>query len=224
MKKVLWTLDVDNYLPEVTKLTYPYLRLYAQKIGAEFRIIDTRKFPKHAPVYEKLQIHELGGGNDYNVFIDADALIHPDFFDITAMLPNDVCFHLREDFSPIRFRPQPEQIADGRFIGTCGWFAVSTKRTHIMWRPVDMLKEEMDGNLFPTVGEKQHGITAEHLEDDFAVSLNIAKYGLKHFTYKDLADRCPRLDNNSSFWFHDYFLTPKGKEEKIKECIKTWGI
>ena len=42
MKKEVFVVNVDNYLPELTKITIPYLRKYASKIGAKFRIIKDR--------------------------------------------------------------------------------------------------------------------------------------------------------------------------------------
>ena len=42
MKKVIFTLSVDDYSPEITEITFPLMRYYARKIDAEFRIITER--------------------------------------------------------------------------------------------------------------------------------------------------------------------------------------
>ena len=77
MKKTLFTLNVNKYSPEIVELTYPHLKAYAHKIGAEFVEITERKFKKMPVTYEKLQIFNLGKDNDWNIFIDADAMIQP---------------------------------------------------------------------------------------------------------------------------------------------------
>ena len=59
LKKTVFTLNIDGYAPEVTELTYPLMKHYAAKIGADFHIIKERKFPDWPPVYEKMQIYQL---------------------------------------------------------------------------------------------------------------------------------------------------------------------
>ncbi len=44
------------------ELTIPTIRRYAEKIGAEFQIIDTPKVKKH-PYWEKLQIRDLANAH-----------------------------------------------------------------------------------------------------------------------------------------------------------------
>ena len=36
MHKVVFTLNVNDYAPEIRQYSYPLLRYYARKIGAEF--------------------------------------------------------------------------------------------------------------------------------------------------------------------------------------------
>ena len=93
MKKTLWTLNIDDYAPAITALTYPLLERYAHKIGADFQIIDERWYPDWPVVYENLQIYRRGRGNDWNLYIDSDALVHPDLFDITEVLSRDTVLH-----------------------------------------------------------------------------------------------------------------------------------
>jgi hypothetical protein len=85
IKKTIYTLNIDDYAPEICALTYPLIQAYARKIGADFQVIRERKFPDWPVVYEKLQIHELGqrDSNDWNIYIDSDTLINPEMFDIT---------------------------------------------------------------------------------------------------------------------------------------------
>src|SRR5512139_2841994 len=104
MKKVVYTLALDGYPSEMTVLTFPWIKRYAEKIGAEFQIIHERKNHAWPPTYEKTQIWELGKDNDWSVFIDADALINPELFDVTAVVPKDTVLFTGQDMANMRFR------------------------------------------------------------------------------------------------------------------------
>ena len=79
--KVIFTLNTDPVsYKEITDLTYPFLKFYAKKIGAEFYEIKDRKFPEAKSItYEKCQVYKLAQEMEceWVYFIDADALIHP---------------------------------------------------------------------------------------------------------------------------------------------------
>ena len=129
-KKTIFTLNIDNYAPEVVEITRPLLRHFADKIGAEIYDITERKLTPgtiYEPVYEKLQIYELAQqiGSDWNIYIDSDALIHPDFFDPTLMLTKDTVCHNGTDFAPHRWRYDRFFKRHGRNVGSCNWFWIS---------------------------------------------------------------------------------------------------
>jgi hypothetical protein len=82
------TLNIGDYAPEICALTYPLLQSYARKIGADFYVIRESRFPDWPLVYEKLQIYDLArNGSDWNIYIDSDALVNPEMFDVTAVAP-----------------------------------------------------------------------------------------------------------------------------------------
>src|ERR1700723_715863 len=129
IRKTLYTLNIDNYAPEICALTYPLMKNYARKIGAEFCIIDTRLFPEWPAVYEKLQIHQMARGEgfmdptgawvtkdppDWNIFVDSDALISPEFFDVTEQLSKDTVLHNGRDMGGIRWKYDEYFRRDGR--------------------------------------------------------------------------------------------------------------
>src|SRR5690606_3221046 len=87
MRKCLWTVAVNDYYPEVCAITFPFMERYAKKIGADFRVIRERKFNGFRPNFEKFQLFELGHEFDYNILIDADFLISPEFHDVTDTVP-----------------------------------------------------------------------------------------------------------------------------------------
>ncbi len=224
MKKVLWTLNASGgYAPEITALTYPLLKRYAHKIGADFRIITERKFPSFPVVYEKLQIHEAGRDNDWNVYIDSDALVHPDMFDVTEHLSKDTVLHHGCDMAGNRWRYDKFFRRDGRHIGSCNWFTVGSDWCIDLWKPLDdlTLSAALE-NIFPTQQERNSGlIEPSHLIDDYTLSRNIAKYGLKFDTLSGIQQR--RSDRGEYLW-HLYNIPVAEKAKQMKEVLMRWGI
>lgn len=223
MKKTVFTLNIGNYEPEITALTYPFLQAYAEKIGADFHIITERKFPDFPPVYEKLQIFELGRDNDWNIYFDSDALVHPDLFDVTNHLPKDTVLHWGNDMAGNRWRYDKYFQRDGRHIGSGNWFTVASDWCLDLWRPLDDLTlEEAVKNIFPTVAERNTGIEPAHLIDDYVLSRNIARYGLKFKGFKAIQKE---LGSDSEvYFFHNYFLLPEQKVARIREQIEIWEL
>ncbi len=88
MKTTIHLLNVGDYTPEITALTYPLIRCYAARIGVEIFIIKERKSPNWTISYEKLQIFDLAREhkNDWNIYIDSDALVHPETIDFTPFV------------------------------------------------------------------------------------------------------------------------------------------
>lgn len=204
IKKTIFTLNVDNYEPEITKITYPILKYYAHKIGADFHVISERKFPEWPVTYEKLQIFELAQemGNDWNIYIDSDAVIHPDTLDWTLFLNKDTIAHNGRDFANIRWRYNNYMRRDGRHWGSCNWFTIASDWCVDIWRPLDISLEEALDNIYPT-GQELNGTTDKsHLIDDYALSYNIARFGIKAITLGQV-----QKDNNfgeSAFHYHLY--------------------
>ena len=89
MKKLLVTLDINNYNKEITKLTFPYMKQYAKNIGADFHIITKRKFPDLDISLEKFQLYDVCSNYDWVIFLDADCLINPETVDFTKLISED---------------------------------------------------------------------------------------------------------------------------------------
>src|SRR6266566_3735242 len=142
LKKTLYTLNVNHYPEAITSITYPLLEDYARKIGADFVVIRERKFPDYPPVYEKLQIHELGRENDWNIYVDSDVLIHPDLFDLTEHLEKDTVLHYGADMAGNRLKYDQYFLRDGRNIGSCNWFTIASDWCLDLWKPLDDLSLE----------------------------------------------------------------------------------
>jgi hypothetical protein len=224
-RKALFTLNVDGYSPEITRLTFPLLRYYARKIGAEFIVIDKRKFPDWPVTMEKLQIYELAKSlrTEWNVYFDADALVHPETPDWTSFLPKDTVAHNGIDMAAVRWRYDKYFMRDGRNIGSCNWCTIASEWCADLWRPPDdiSLEEALD-EIYPTVEETNTVVTREHLIDDYFLSRNIARFGLKTTTLMGLQKRINLPDGN--FLFHQYLLTPSEKVVELKKVLDQWKV
>lgn len=225
VKKTIFTLNIDNYAPEIIDLTYPLLKHYARKIGADFYTITERKYPDYPPVYEKLQIFDLAQQmeNDWNIYIDSDALIHPDFMDMTNYIPRDTVAHNGVDHAGNRWRYDRYFRRDGRNIGSCNWFTIASDLCIDLWRPLDDITyAEALTNIFPTVMESTTLVAKEHLIDDYTLSRNIAKYGLKFTTFVEIVQKLGFPDN--VFLWHQYTMPIDEKVETIKKVLTDWRI
>ncbi|OGM05624.1 hypothetical protein A2125_00415 [Candidatus Woesebacteria bacterium GWB1_43_5] len=225
LKKTIFTLNIGDYAPEITKLTYPLIKRYAQKIGADFYIIKERKFPKFPLEYEKLQIYELAQKmeNDWNIYIDSDALIHPALMDITNHLPKNTVLHFMADLASNRFKYDRYFLRDGRNIGSSNWLAVASDWCIDLWKPLDdITPKETIANIYPTVWESSGIVTPDHLIDDYTLSRNIAKYGLKFESFVNLLNQFgqPRIE----YFWHFYNVPEEKKVAQIKEALKRWGL
>lgn len=86
MKKLLVTLNINNYDKEITGMTFPYMKKYAENIGADFHIIKERKFSKFPLMLEEFQMYEFTNTYDWIIFLDADCLINPKGVDLTTLV------------------------------------------------------------------------------------------------------------------------------------------
>ena len=212
MKKTLFTLNINNYEPEITGLTFPLMKMYADKIGADFHVITERKFEGFAGL-EKFQIYQLGKEmkNDWNIFIDPDCLVHPDFFDVTACLPKDTtCAYSSSDFSPIRFKPDAYFLRDGRMFGKGNWFGIASDWCLDYFHPLDDITvEEAMSQCFPTHEELNCSkpMSPYNMVEDFIVSRNIARYGLKHCLVTDVM---AKYGKNLNYIPAGTVMTPQG--------------
>jgi len=207
MKKALVTLDI-NYNQEITNLTYPYMRKYAEKIGADFVIMNERKFPHLSPNMEKFQLYEISANYDWTIFIDADALIHPNCPDVTEIYKKDCVIFNRYDYYPFRFKHNNYVRRDGRNIAATTWISIFSDWTRHAWKPHENPEQFID-QINPMDLEKNFGYEPKHILDDYLVSRNIAKYGIKVETFHQLVPQ----DGMNNYWFNHQFCVTE--EDKI---------
>jgi hypothetical protein len=224
-KKCIFTLMLDGYPKEISDITLPWMKHYAKKIGADFKIINERKFPEWPKTYEKFQMYELGQGYEWVIYVDADALISPILYDVTALCPKDHVLFTGRDMSAMRFLPDKYFLRDGRYIGACNWFFCCSDWTLDLVRPLDDLNlDEVRNNIFRSIAESVGGLMPrEQLIDDYVTSRNIAKYGLKCITIElDLKAKFNRPFDD--FYFHIYNLDPAEKIFRIQQTADLWHL
>jgi hypothetical protein len=223
VKKTIYLLNIGDYAPELTDLTYPWIERYAKRIGADIFVMEERRSPEWPLTYEKLQIYDLSEqrGDDWMVYIDSDALIHPELPDVTELVPRDHVAHNANDWSVVRFTDDDYFRRDGRHIGSCNWFTIASSWCRDLWHPLELTPAQALEQIHVTVAEKAF-MSRGHLIDDFALSRNIARYGLKFTTLQDIW-RAGGLVRPDFFW-HEYTITLEKKIENCEATMKKWGL
>ena len=225
-KKTLYTLNLNpDAYRDITDMTFPLIKLYAKKIGADFFEITERKFPEWPPTFEKLQVYELGQlhMNDWNIFFDADTLIHPNTPDFTEHVHKDTVLHNGADMSTFRFKKDRFYRRDGRNIGSATWCCIcSDWCIEMMEPPKDITPAEVEAMIFPTLDELKHGVEPLRLVEDFLIGRNIAKYGLKFKMIKTLMKELEVP--NAGMFYHMYARPKEEKVVKMAQVLQTWGL
>lgn len=227
VKATIYTLNVGDYAPEITALTYPALRGYAEKIGAAFYIIDQRLNPDKECMVEKFQIHHLAKvrDDDFSIFLDSDALVSPEMPDITWLAgAGDTVITYGKDNLTTRFQPDQYHIRDGRNIGLGNFFSCVPRICRDYWllpwdQPDPISYEECVSRITPTIAERRAGCKPEHLFDDYATSRNLARFGLKHITWGEIMHR---LGEGQHFVAHNHTLTREQKLEYLQTAYDRW--
>jgi hypothetical protein len=223
MKKTVYTLNIGNYAPEICALTYPFMRRYARKIGAEFVILTEKKFPGWPMMYEKFQLFTLGRANDWNIYIDSDALLHPDLWDVTEHIDKGTVMHYGYDRVGSRWKWDDYMRRDGRALAPGNFFSAVSDWCLDFWHPLeDMSLEQAVGNISPMVEELNKGVAQDHLLDDYLTSRNLARYGLHCKSFQDQVKELGRTHDNTIF--HTHVLPAELKRAKIEELIHSWGL
>jgi len=207
---VIYTFVIDNYFPELCELTIPNIKRYANKIGADFVKVTERKFPTFPPTYEKIQVHELGKNNEWNILIDADFLIHPNTPDVRTVTPKDrVGFDWSYDANTCLNVNDSYFKRDGRNLGVVTSFVVSHSIVHDFWTPLEF-----------GFDEAKKKIKHDHIIDEYCVSRNLAKFGLKHI---GLFQKFPEQRGS---WLVHLNVKEGSKEDiinKAKNLIGKWN-
>ncbi len=227
--KTIFTLNIGDYCPELRAITRPWLEFYANKIEAEIFDITERRYPDMPVTYEKLQIFEIAKTrkSDWNIYIDSDALINPETPDFTNHLNKDTVAHNGRDYAGVRWSYDTYFRRDGRNIGSCNWFTIASDWCLDLWHPLDIPLEQALANIRPTIEEQLSGVCNDtHLIDDYTLSRNIARFGLKfttilemmaQFGFRNLQDRRPF----NNFLYHLYNISNEEKRRRMIVLLST---
>ena len=185
MRKLIHVVNINNFFPELFALTSPTIRSYAERNGYMINMITERKFPDYPINYEKMQVYEDGKDADVNILCDADMLIHPQFPDVTTFLQRDsIAFN---DNYNISWKYHVDRIKyfmrDGRDVGIATNFVVSSDLTHDVWEPLSLSQKDIEDLAKKENTESENDPSQRgwgHYADEFALSYNMAKYGLKY--------------------------------------------
>ncbi len=224
MKKALVTLNINDFCPEITRLTYPLMKTWAYKIGAEFIEITERQFPE-IPIlnYEKFQLQEITADYDYTYFLDADALVSPDTPD-WAELVNDKSIVLFNgvDNRLNRFRASHYSRRSGSKVGACTWNVICSDWTGPdLWQPpVDFAAACKNISLLLCEAKSGH-CQHDHLIDDYQLSENVARYSLKVKTINGI---CQELGHQCGYYTHLYNCSAHAKLVAIRAKLDEWGV
>jgi hypothetical protein len=117
-----------------------------------------------------MQVWEDGKDAYINALIDADVLVHPEFPDLMRIIPSHhVAFNDAYNISQ-KCKINHYFLRDGRDVGIASNFVVSYKSTHDLWEPLSITPEEAKEITFVREGDI----------DEYCLSHNLAKYGLKY--------------------------------------------
>jgi len=167
--KCVHVVVTDNWMPDICEITIPNLKQYAKKIGADFNLITTRKFPDYPPAYEKFQIYEDGKDYRWNINIDADTILHKNTEDPTKLLDPRYFGGYNYKTNKKIFGWNKYFERDGRFIYVYTYFTVNSWLTHDVWTPLEIPFKEAKKNIYI----KPNFIV------EFALSQNISRFGIK---------------------------------------------
>jgi hypothetical protein len=221
MKKIILTLNIGNYAPEITAITYPTIRAYAEKIGATFAVIDQHPF-QYSITANKFLVPEYGRGYDWVIYLDSDTIVNPNAPDWTAFLDKDDVLFYALDTSPLRFRATKYNSRSRSYRGACTWCVWASDWTvDDLWTPY---ADEADyracqAEIFPMVHEANSGVCqASHLCDDYQLTQNLARFGLHTQTITEMG---PKLGITFPSLYHLYAVD---NATKVKHLAEVWDF
>ncbi len=144
-------------------------------------------------------------------------------FDVTDHLDRRTVCHNGRDMAGNRWRYDRFFRRDGRHIGSCNWFAAASDWCVDLWHPLDDLSmDEAIQNIFPIVEERLTGLTpASHLIDDYTLSRNIAKFGLKATTVMEIQQG---LGQSPGGLWHLYNISEEEKLIRMRKVLQDWKL
>lgn len=226
MKKVLVTLRIGDYLPQVWQFCRPYMEIWAKKIGAEFIVLDKRLLTVEGdgkPLnYEKFQLRNIAPRYDWTFFLDCDAWIHPDAPDWSEMVVDKSIVMMNGvDNRLNRFKASHYSRRSGSRVGACTWNVICSDWTADLWTPPDDYAAACENITLQWNELKTGKCPRNHLIDDYQLSENIARFGLK---VKTLNDICKEMNHPLHYYQHIYNCDDYDKLQAMRSRLNDLGI
>ncbi len=79
------TIAIGETYEAIARMTHPSLKAYAERVGAEFVVIDERLVSETTPHYEKFQLRDLLNRYERIIYLDTDIIVRedcPNLFDV----------------------------------------------------------------------------------------------------------------------------------------------
>src|SRR3989344_5409820 len=110
--KAIVTIAIGEEFSKMAKLTHPAMRKYAQRVEAEFIVIDSFDTSSQTPHFAKYRLYELLKTYQRILYIDTDALIVSKCPDLFKLVPkNQLGVFLEEDeINPTRRTDEIQKI------------------------------------------------------------------------------------------------------------------
>jgi hypothetical protein len=91
LKYAVVTVSIGPKFEKMAKITHPTIKAYADKINADFIVIDGKAEDQEdiVPHFAKLQINGLFDIYDRIIFVDTDVIIRPDTPNLFGIVPED---------------------------------------------------------------------------------------------------------------------------------------
>lgn len=188
-------------------ITVPLIKAYAERIGADVNIIGgTRAFPDYPPTYERMQIFAAGRHYKWNICVDTDVLIGPFVIDVTGIVPRNAVGLIMNYSASLSFPVDNRFFGrDGRDLVPVEAFIVTSDWTHDLWEP---LKGSSAANLAGVFNEIQIA--------EYALALNLARYGLKCVGALPPGSQISRVVGDPETGWNDVAFA--------KERLREWGV
>lgn len=86
-KTAVVTLTMGDGFKAMAEVTHPTLKAYADKIGAEFVVINQPKYHVTYPQYEKFQVYDILTQYSRIIYLDTDIIVRPDTPNLFEIVP-----------------------------------------------------------------------------------------------------------------------------------------
>ena len=112
---------------------------------------------------------------------------------------------------------------DGRNAAICNWITMASDWCIDLWKPTELTLNECVNNIHLLAAQINGIKTRESLVDDYVISRNLAKYGLKYTTIKEQTNKHKEIVD-VNFLAHLDNINTQEKIKLIRETAANWGL